>query len=99
MGKTAVSVFVMTVLLAMGAWAQTGQTDGEVRKVDKEAGKITLRHGPITGDLDMPGMSMVLQVKDRALLDQLRVGDRVTATILKEDGVFFIQSAEKAGVK
>lgn len=99
MFRTTITAGLLVVLTAAAAFAQTGKTEGEVRKVDKEAGKITLRHGPITGDLDMPGMSMVLQVKDRALLDQLRVGDRVTATILKEDGVFFIQSAEKAGVK
>jgi Cu/Ag efflux protein CusF len=30
-------------------------TDGEVRKVDKDQGKVTLKHGPIVS-LDMPGM-------------------------------------------
>ena len=50
--------------------------EGEVRKVDKETGKITLRHGPIA-NLDMPAMSMVFQVKDPALLDQVKTGDKV----------------------
>jgi Cu(I)/Ag(I) efflux system protein CusF len=50
--------------------------EGEVRKIDKETGKITLRHGPIT-NLDMPAMSMVFQVKDPAVLDQLKAGDKV----------------------
>lgn len=50
--------------------------EGEVRKIDKENGKITLRHGPIK-QLDMPGMTMVFQVPDVALLDKVRVGDKV----------------------
>ena len=41
--------------------------DGEVRKVDKEQGKVTLKHGPIA-NLDMPGMTMVFKVADPKLL-------------------------------
>lgn len=51
-------------------------TDGEVRKVDKEAKKITLKHGPIA-NLDMPAMTMVFQVTDPAMLDHLKAGDKV----------------------
>jgi Cu/Ag efflux protein CusF len=51
-------------------------TDGEVRKVDKENKKITLKHGMIK-NLDMPGMTMVFQVKDPALLDKVKAGDKV----------------------
>ncbi len=50
--------------------------DGEVRKVDKENKKVTLKHGLIK-NLDMPGMTMVFQVKDAALLDNLKAGDKV----------------------
>jgi Cu(I)/Ag(I) efflux system protein CusF len=50
--------------------------EGEVRKVDKEAKKITLKHGDIK-NLDMPGMTMVFQVKDAALLDKVHAGDKV----------------------
>lgn len=85
---------ILIVFTAFGALAQTGRTEGEIRKIDKDTGKITLRHGPIAGDLEMPAMSMVLQVKDATLLERLQVGDRVAAIILKENGVFFIQSAE-----
>lgn len=84
-----------TLLVSAASFAQTGKTEGDIRKVDKETGKITLRHGPIEGELEMPAMSMVFQVKDVSLLDTLKVGDKVAATISKEDGVFYIQSAEK----
>jgi len=51
-------------------------SDGEVRKVDKDARKITIKHGPLV-NLDMPAMTMVFQVKDPELLDQLKAGDKV----------------------
>lgn len=50
--------------------------EGEVRKLDKENKKVTLKHGVIK-NLDMPGMTMVFQVKDAALLDNLKAGDKV----------------------
>jgi Cu(I)/Ag(I) efflux system periplasmic protein CusF len=50
--------------------------DGEVRKIDKDAGKLTLKHGDIK-NLDMPAMTMVFQVKDKAMLDTLAVGSKV----------------------
>ena len=56
--------------------ASADMADGEVRKVDKENKKITLKHGVIK-NLDMPGMTMVFGVKDASVLDSLKVGDKV----------------------
>ena len=56
---------------------------GEVRKIDNEAGKVTLKHGPIK-NLDMPGMTMVFLVKDKALLDSLQLGDKVKFKAISE---------------
>lgn len=50
--------------------------DGEVRKVDKAQGKLTLKHGPIQ-HLEMPGMTMVFKVSDPRLLEGLKPGDKV----------------------
>ena len=69
--------------------------DGEVRKVDKDARKITLRHGPIPS-LDMPAMSMVFQVKDPALLDQVKAGDKVKFSAEKVGGAYVITNLEHA---
>ena len=60
----------------MPASSSAEMSDGEVRKVDKENKKITLKHGVIK-NLDMPPMSMVFGVKDAALLDTVKVGDKV----------------------
>ena len=69
------------------AQAATGDmTDGEVRKVDKEGGKLTLKHADIKS-LDMPAMTMVFTVKDKAMLDKLkgrlnRLGKDMWTTLL-----------------
>ena len=50
--------------------AQAGEmAEGEVRKIDKENKKITLKHGPLKS-LDMPPMTMVFRVPDASLLDK-----------------------------
>jgi len=66
-----------------------------VRKVDKDAKKITLKHGPIP-NLDMPAMTMVFQVKDPALLDQVKPGDRVRFQAEKLGGAFTVTRIEQA---
>ena len=63
------------VAAPMAASASADMADGEVRKVDKENKKITLKHGVIKS-LDMPGMTMVFGVKDAAVLDTVNVGDK-----------------------
>ena len=61
---------------AMPMAASADMADGEVRKVDKENKKITLKHGVIKS-LDMPGMTMVFGIKDAAMLDNLKAGDKI----------------------
>ncbi|HTN67331.1 MAG TPA: copper-binding protein [Burkholderiaceae bacterium] len=51
--------------------------EGEVRKIDKDAGKLTIRHGELK-NLDMPPMTMVFRVKDPAMLKHLQVGDKIS---------------------
>ena len=51
-------------------------SEGEVRKIDKEAGKLTIKHGPLL-NLDMPAMTMVFRVHDPAMLDAVNVGDAI----------------------
>lgn len=73
----------------------TGTAEGVVRKIDKDAGKITIRHGPIAG-LDMPAMSMVFRAKKAALLDKVKVGDKVRFGVLHDKGAFFVTGIEAA---
>lgn len=74
------------------AWAQpaaTDMADGEVRKVDKEAAKLTLKHGEIKS-LDMPAMTMVFQVRDKAVLDSLKPGDKVRFKAVNDGGKYTV---------
>lgn len=60
-------------------------TDGEIRKVDKEAGKVTIKHGEIK-NLEMPGMTMVFTAKEKSLLDKVQAGDKVKFAVINEGG-------------
>jgi Cu(I)/Ag(I) efflux system periplasmic protein CusF len=81
--------------LAAAAADSSAMTEGEVRKVDKDAAKITLRHGDIKS-LDMPPMTMVFQVKDKAMLDKVKAGDKVRFTAEKAGGALTITAIEPA---
>lgn len=81
--------------LAGNTLADNVLTDGEVRKVDKDAQKITLKHGPIK-NLDMPGMTMVFRVKDAALLDAAKAGDKVMFRAEQEGGQYVVTRIEPA---
>ncbi len=72
------------------AQAATGEmTDGEVRKVDKEGGKLTLKHGDIKS-LDMPPMTMVFVVKDKTMLDKLKAGDKIKFKAINDAGKYTV---------
>jgi Cu/Ag efflux protein CusF len=74
---------------------EASMADGEVRKVDKEAKKITMKHGEIK-NLDMPGMTMVFQVKDPAMLDKVKAGDKVRFTAEKAGGAIVVTDIQPA---
>jgi Cu/Ag efflux protein CusF len=69
--------------------------EGEVRKIEKAQGKITLRHGELKG-LDMPPMTMVFRVGNPALLDNLAVGDKVRFDAAKVGGNYTVTAIGKA---
>ena len=71
----------------------TEMTDGEIRKVDMDNKKLTIKHGNIK-NLDMPGMTMVFQVKDPAMLDKVKAGDKVKFTADRVNSAFTVLSIE-----
>lgn len=98
-----ITILTLACLLALAGYAQAqaknddhsahhpaaDMTDGEVRKVDKAAKKITLKHGAIK-NLDMPPMSMVFQVQNPALLDKVKAGDKVKFTAADINGAMVV---------
>jgi Cu(I)/Ag(I) efflux system protein CusF len=75
------------------AEASAAMSHGEIKKVDKEAGKITIKHGPLA-NLEMPAMTMVFRVKDPAMLDEVKEGDKVKFVASRENGALTIIQLE-----
>lgn len=73
--------------------AEADMTDGEVKKVDKDVGKVTIKHGPIV-NLDMPNMTMVFRVKDPVMLTQVKEGDKIKFAVDKVNGAFTVVKLE-----
>ncbi len=106
-GIATAALLSATTLIAQGSLAQTAMnhgampmtaaamSDGEVRKIDKETGKITIKHGPIK-HLDMPPMSMVFTAKDPALLDRVKVGDKIRFHAAEEAGKMIVTDIQPA---
>ena len=70
------AMFAVTLSLST-ATAQGNAVQGEVRKIDEAAGKVTLKHGPIKNlGMDV-GMTMTFRVKGPAMLREVQVGDKV----------------------
>jgi Cu/Ag efflux protein CusF len=70
-------------------------TDAEIRKIDKETGKVTLKHGEIK-NLGMPPMAMTFETKDPKVLDRLTVGDKVRFRANYENGKYVLRDIEPA---
>lgn len=69
--------------------------DGEVKKVDKETGKLTVQHGPLV-NLNMPGMTMAFKVRDPAMLDQVKAGDKIRLRVERVNGALTVTKLEAA---
>ena len=109
--KTSIALASLALALVSPAGAQTtsdhnahhpaqvaqapSMTAGEVRKVDKEAGKITLKHEPIA-NLDMPAMTMVFRVSDPKMLDTVKAGDKVQFAADKVGGQLTVTRMQPA---
>ena len=89
-------LLVSLAVISSPSYSQADQmTEGVVRKVDKENFKITIRHDEIK-NLDMPPMTMVFYVKNKALLDKAQPGEVVKFTVIQEGGKLVITNLEPA---
>lgn len=68
---------------------ETTMFDGEVKKVDKDTGRLTIKHGPLE-NLSMPGMTMVFGIKDASALDALKAGDKIKFVAEKLEGKYVV---------
>lgn len=91
--KTQITTIVTVLALGMSA-ALAQSTSGQVKKVDQEAGKMTINHGPIKS-LDMEGMTMVFRVADPAMLKQVKAGDKIMFDADRVNGALTVTKIKK----
>ncbi|MBJ7404300.1 MAG: copper-binding protein [Bradyrhizobium sp.] len=93
--RKATVVAFAAALSASAALAQSPSIDGEVKKIDEGAGKITLKHGPAKSlGMEEP-MTMVYRVKDPAMLKQVKVGDKVKFDAESAEAGYTVTKMEK----
>ena len=93
---TLAAAMATAILSLSAAAAQGNAVQGEVRKIDEGAGKITLKHGPAKSlGMDEP-MTMVYRVKDPAMLKQVKVGDKVTFEAEEAAAGYTVTKLQKA---
>ena len=94
MFKKLLVALVAAILAISPAIADGEMVKGEVVKVDKAAGKVTLKHGPIK-KLDMDSMTMVFRVADPAMLDKMKAGDRIEFEADRVNGAITVTKVGK----
>ena len=80
---------------AVEARPATALSEGEIRRLDPETGKLTIRHGEIR-NLDMPPMTMVFTARDKAMLAGLKAGDRIRFAASNEGGRYLVTEIQPA---
>lgn len=80
---------------AQPAAAAADWTEAEVRKVDREGNKLTLKHAEIKS-LDMPPMTMVFVARDKAMLEGLQTGSKIRFRAGKDKGQYMVLELQKA---
>jgi Cu(I)/Ag(I) efflux system periplasmic protein CusF len=105
MKSLAKAVFAVSLILSSTSvvYAEPAQTSasasnpmstGEVKKVDKSAGKMTIKHGPLE-NIGMGAMTMVFRVRDPAMLDQVKVGDKIQFLAEEPNGKLTVTQLQK----
>jgi len=105
MKSLAKAVFTVSLMLSSASVAYAGSAQanasasnamstGEVKKVDKSAGKMTIKHGPLE-NIGMGAMTMVFRVKDAAMLDQVKVGDKIRFVAEEPNGQLMVMQLQK----
>lgn len=89
--KATLAALAAAVSMAAAHAAEIHNGTGVVTSVDRNAGKVTLRHDPIPS-LKWPGMTMGFSVKDRALLDNVAKDKKVQFEFVQEGRSYVITS-------
>lgn len=95
MKNRALAILATLAAAAAFAAAPSDTVPVEVKKVDKAAGKLTLKHGPLP-NLGMGGMTMAFVARDPALVARVKEGDTVKATLTRDGNTYYVTAIEPA---
>jgi len=99
----AVLIASLALSTVSGAYAQSepatsaasnSMSSGEVKKVEKSTGKVTIKHGPLK-NIGMDAMTMVFRVKEPSMLDQVKAGDKINFVAEEPNGQLTVTKLEK----
>lgn len=68
-------------------------SEGEIRRINKETGKVTIKHGPLK-NLNMPAMTMLFLIEPPTMIDQIKEGDKIKFVADKVGGEFVVKSLQ-----
>jgi Cu/Ag efflux protein CusF len=85
---------IMFAATPLPSVAASHLVNGQVTKIDQSAGKITIKHGPIKA-LDMDAMTMVFRAQDPAMLNQVKVGQKIKFEAARVNGQITVTRIEK----
>jgi Cu/Ag efflux protein CusF len=91
--RAGIALAALVCATSVFAQAAAGLAQGVIRKVDKAAAKITIKHGDIPS-IEMPPMTMVFGVKDAALLENAKAGDEIRFDAVLEGGKYIVTRLE-----
>lgn len=87
------AALAVTSAYSVPAVAQEARASGEIRRINADAGKITLQHGAIK-ELGLEAMALVYRI-DPSLLSGLQPGDKVKFTAKRENGEYVVTAISK----
>ncbi len=93
--KRVAGAALLMAVLGIGAVAQDATITGEVKKIDEGSGSITLKQGPAPSLGFKEDMTLIYEVRDRAMLKQLKVGDTIKFEAESGDSGFTITRIQK----
>ena len=71
----------------------SGMIKGEVRRIDTENRKLTIKHEAIP-DLEMAAMTMAFRVADTISIDKLKAGDKIRFSMGQVQGKWVVVAIE-----
>ena len=87
------ALLAVTACYSVPVQAQEGSGSGEIRRIDAEAGKVTIKHGAIA-ELELPAITLVYLI-DTTLLEGFQPGDRVKFTAKRQNGQYVVTKISK----